>query len=210
MHICSLIEGSLVVCNMASRWIVYVVVLVDYLTKWVEACATQNQTCETIARLLGDKVVCQHRVPAELLSDRWANLRLYCRSSSRAFAHYWGCTGSTQPHTTPNVMVKLNIFIVHFKRWWPSMPESSGRIGTCISSHTIRIYMYMHLLEGHPFETLIHLRRLVSHHHDLIAYNLDVQDYCSDQHQAKSSVWLAAGKNVVDAQKCQKRQDDKN
>ena len=52
----------------------YVIVFADYLTKWVEACATQDQTSETIARLLVDRVVCRHGVPAELLSDRGANL----------------------------------------------------------------------------------------------------------------------------------------
>ena len=52
----------------------YVMVIMDYLTKWVEAYATENQTSETIARLLVDNVVCQHGVPTELLSDWGQNL----------------------------------------------------------------------------------------------------------------------------------------
>ena len=48
----------------------YVVVFVDYLTKWPEVFATPDQTSLTIARLLVEHVVCRHGVPVELLSDR--------------------------------------------------------------------------------------------------------------------------------------------
>ena len=36
----------------------YAIVFMDYLTKWVEAYATEDQTSETIARLLVDNIVC--------------------------------------------------------------------------------------------------------------------------------------------------------
>jgi len=52
----------------------YVVVMMDYLTKWVEACAIPNQSSETLAKALVDNVICRHGVPKELLSDRGANL----------------------------------------------------------------------------------------------------------------------------------------
>ena len=52
----------------------YVVVFVEYLTTWVEAYAVEDQTSETLARLLVDCVVCRHEVPGQLLSDRGLNL----------------------------------------------------------------------------------------------------------------------------------------
>ena len=52
----------------------YVIVFMDYLTKWVGAYATEDQTSETIARLLVYNIVCRHGVPTELLSDRGQNL----------------------------------------------------------------------------------------------------------------------------------------
>ena len=52
----------------------YVIVFLDYLTKWVEAYPLPDQTSETIARVLVDRVICRHGVPRELLSDRGANL----------------------------------------------------------------------------------------------------------------------------------------
>ena len=51
----------------------YVVVFADYLTKWIEAFPVPDQTAETIAKLLVEKIICVHGVPEQLLSDRGAN-----------------------------------------------------------------------------------------------------------------------------------------
>ena len=48
------------------------VVFIDYLTKWVEAFPTKDQTALTIAKLLVEQVISRHGVPRELLSDRGA------------------------------------------------------------------------------------------------------------------------------------------
>ena len=41
----------------------YVVVFLDYLTKWVEAFPTSDQQAPTIARLLVEHIICRHGVP---------------------------------------------------------------------------------------------------------------------------------------------------
>ena len=71
----------------------YIIVFVDYLTKWVEAVATGDQTSGTIARLLVDNIVCCHGVPLsdDLLSGLINALSL-------------ACIRSTPPPTTPKVM----------------------------------------------------------------------------------------------------------
>lgn len=51
----------------------YLVVFLDYLTKWVEAYPVPDQQAETIAHLLVENVVCRHGVPEELLAGRGAN-----------------------------------------------------------------------------------------------------------------------------------------
>ena len=51
----------------------YVVVFLDYLTKWVEAFPIQDQKAETVARLLVEEVVCRYGAPERLLSDRGSN-----------------------------------------------------------------------------------------------------------------------------------------
>ena len=48
----------------SGNW--YLVVFLDYLTKWVEAYPVPDQQAETIARLLVENVGCRHGVPEEL------------------------------------------------------------------------------------------------------------------------------------------------
>ena len=48
----------------------YVIVFMDYLTKWPEAFATPDQTAPTIAKVFVEHVVSRHGVPNQLLSDR--------------------------------------------------------------------------------------------------------------------------------------------
>ena len=44
----------------------YVISFVDYLTKWVESFPSDNQTSETIVRLLIGHVICRHGVDEAL------------------------------------------------------------------------------------------------------------------------------------------------
>ena len=48
----------------------YVIVFMDYLTKWPEAFATTDQTSLTIAKNFVEEIISRHGVPRELLSDR--------------------------------------------------------------------------------------------------------------------------------------------
>lgn len=53
-------------------WNRYVVVFMDYLTKWPEAYATSDQTAKTNSTFV-EQIVCHHGIPQELLSDRGQN-----------------------------------------------------------------------------------------------------------------------------------------
>jgi len=64
---CRYLTASSTNCNY------YVIVFMDYLTKWVEAFAIPDQKAETIAHLFVDNIVCRHGIPEQLLSDRGAN-----------------------------------------------------------------------------------------------------------------------------------------
>ena len=48
----------------------YVVVFVDYLTKWPEVFPVKDQNSLTIARLLVENIIPRHGDPSQLLSDR--------------------------------------------------------------------------------------------------------------------------------------------
>jgi Integrase zinc binding domain/Integrase core domain len=48
----------------------YIVVAVDYLTKWPEAKALKEATAEEVSKFIYEEIICQHGCPARILSDR--------------------------------------------------------------------------------------------------------------------------------------------
>ena len=48
----------------------YIVVAIDYLTKWVEARAIPDKATDTIVQFLIDEIICRHGCPREILSDQ--------------------------------------------------------------------------------------------------------------------------------------------
>ena len=48
----------------------YIIVAMDYFTKWPEARAVDNIRAETVAKFIYEDIICRHGVPKEILSDR--------------------------------------------------------------------------------------------------------------------------------------------
>src|SRR3954462_176453 len=48
----------------------YIIVMVDYLTKWPEAKPIPNKNAETIVSHFHEEIICRHGCPKELLSDQ--------------------------------------------------------------------------------------------------------------------------------------------
>ena len=58
----------------------YIVVITDYLTRWVEAFSTKDQMASTIAQLIVEGIMCRYGCPKVILSDRGTNfLSSICR-----------------------------------------------------------------------------------------------------------------------------------
>ncbi len=51
----------------------YVIVFMDYFTKWVEAFPMSDQKTITIATLFVEHIICRHGIPEQLISDRGTN-----------------------------------------------------------------------------------------------------------------------------------------
>ena len=68
-----MVGGDVLQLLLSHCWNQYAVVFQDYLTKWPEVFAVEDQKADTIARLLVQNVVARHGVPQRLLSDRGSN-----------------------------------------------------------------------------------------------------------------------------------------
>lgn len=73
----------------------YVLVVVDYFTKWPEAIAVPNQEAETVAKALVEHVFSRNGVPVEIHTDQGRNFE------SQLFKEVTSLLGITKTRTTP-------------------------------------------------------------------------------------------------------------
>jgi len=60
------IKGPLPITSDNNR---YIIVAMDYFTKWPEAKAIADIKAETVAKFIYEEIICRHGTPEELLSD---------------------------------------------------------------------------------------------------------------------------------------------
>ena len=53
----------------------YIIVAIDYLTKWPEARAFPTATAENTATFIYENIICQHECPTRMLSDRGSHFK---------------------------------------------------------------------------------------------------------------------------------------
>ena len=58
----------------ASNGHEYILVAIDYFTKWVEATSYKSVTQAMVAQFLKHNIICRYGVPGELIIDSGANL----------------------------------------------------------------------------------------------------------------------------------------
>ena len=61
------IKGPLPITTKRNR---YIIVAMDYFTKWPEAKAINNMKAQTVAEFIYKEIICRHGVPEQILSDR--------------------------------------------------------------------------------------------------------------------------------------------
>ena len=57
----------------SARGNTYILTVIDHFTKWVELFPMRNQEASTVAKLLVDRVICQHGCPLQILTDQGPN-----------------------------------------------------------------------------------------------------------------------------------------
>jgi hypothetical protein len=53
----------------------YIVVAIDYLTKWPEARAIQHANAEEVSHFIYEEIICRHGCPSKILSDRGTHFK---------------------------------------------------------------------------------------------------------------------------------------
>lgn len=97
----------------------FVVVFIDYFTRYVEAYATQNIQTSTIANIFTTKIICRHGCPSILHSDRGSDL-------------------------TSHLMKKVNTLLnCEQKFTMPYHPVANGEVERCNQNLATRIRMYV-------------------------------------------------------------------
>ena len=66
-HIGIDIKGSLLITLKENC---YIIVTMDYFTKWPEARAISDIKADTVAQFIYEEIICHYGIPKEILSDR--------------------------------------------------------------------------------------------------------------------------------------------
>ena len=53
----------------------YILVAIDYFTKWVETASYARLTASKVAKFIRSHIICRYGVPHELISDRVVHFR---------------------------------------------------------------------------------------------------------------------------------------
>lgn len=186
----------------------YVVVFVDYLTKWPEAFAVPDQKATTIARLLVEEVICLHGIPEQLLSDRGSN---FLSSLIQEICNQLGVkkvnTSGYHPQTD-GLVEKFNSTLINMiakscsiqdRDWDEHLPFLlfAYRVSAQESTRESPFFLLYGRDARIPTATVLsHVRS---------PYLVDISDYKEDVMVGLSSAWQLAQENIKKGQFKQKK-----
>lgn len=190
----------------------YVVIFLDYLTKWVKAFAVKDQQAETVARLLVEEVVCRYGAPERLLSDQGSNFR------SDLIAHvchllkiqkvntlgYHPQTDGLIERFHQTLITMLSMYVEkHRQDWDHYLPYMlyAYRITVQESTHKSPFFLMFGRDPCQPTDEALSC--------PTTPYMIDLDDYKSELVQGLSDAWEVAAKNIESAQGRQKTAYDR-
>ena len=190
----------------------YAICFVDYLTKWVEAFATSDQSALTIAKLLVEEIITRHGAPKELLSDRGAAFL------SNLLQEVYRLMGICKVSTTA-YHPQTDGLVERFHRTLTSMLAKTTQPGESDWDDRLPYVLFAYRCSKQastresPFfmlygrDPMLPTPEALSKPVDRCY--MDVDDYCSQLVQNLSESWERARKSIQKAQKLQKKYHDK-
>ena len=189
----------------------YVLVFMDYLTKWAEACAMPDQKTDTIARLLVEHVICRHGIPEELLSDRGTNflsdlILSICEilgvKKLNTSGYHPQCDGLVEKFNSTLINLIAKCCESRKHDWDTYLPMLMFAYRSSVQESTRESPFY--LLYGRepriPTSTVLTQSRSV--------YNVDPDDYKTELVVGLGESWRLAREHIEKAQDSQKRHYD--
>ena len=186
----------------------YVVVFMDYFTKWPEAFAVANQTAETIARLFAEEIICRHGIPEELLSDRGANFlsnlvlelcKILGVKKINTSGYHPQTDGMVERFNSTLTSMIAKSCDIRDRDWDDHLPFLLFAYRASAQDSTKESPFF--LLHGRdpriPTETVLSFNRS--------PYAVDIEDYKVELCSSLSSAWKLAQGNIKRAQTTQKR-----
>ena len=190
----------------------YAVVFLDYLTKWAEVFAVQDQTAKTVAKLFVEEVVCRHGAPQELLSDRGPNFlselflevcKLLDVQKVNTSGYHPQCDGLVERFNATLTDMIAKTTQSHGRDWDRHLPYLLYAYRSTVQSSTRESPFF--LLYGRdprlPLDTTLS--------QPSTPYMIDVDDYKTELVAGLSDAWKLAGEQVKLAQQRQKSQYDR-
>ncbi len=185
----------------------YTITFIDYLTKWVKSFPSDNQTRESIVRLLVDHISCRHGVPEESVSDRGANLL------SMLMREVCQLTGMHKISTTA-YHPQADGLVENFNRTLRAMlAKYLGRFGANWDEHLPRL-LFAYRTKPHesigesPFFLLYGRDARIPSDADLVPkrspYQVDTVDYKSELAMGLADAWETTRVQIRKALKWQK------
>ena len=76
-----------------EKWHHFILVAIEYFTKWVEAASYANVTREVVVRFIKKEIICRYGLPKKIITDNATNLnnKMMKEKTSRRSFRRWQC-----------------------------------------------------------------------------------------------------------------------
>ncbi len=191
----------------------YVLVFMDYFTKWVEAFPMSDQKTITIATLFVEHIICRHGIPEQLISDRGTNFLSELISGICEVLGVKKLNTSGYHPQTDGLVEKFNSTLINMVAkccetrqhdWDDHLPQLLFAYRSVVQESTKESPFF--LLYGRdpriPSSTVLSQTRSV--------YSIDTADYRTELMVSLAEAWQLAKSNIGHAQCRQKKSYDKD